>query len=101
MGYEAIDTVIDAWASTNGLNIHKVYRETVVRSIEYRIGWREGYQIWIDEPDPNGLIGVHVWDFKRVARGGRRHDFLVSSTDLREYLDTALRIASTWLEQAK
>jgi hypothetical protein len=100
MVYEAIDPVIDAWANTNGLHIQKVYKEIVVRSIEYRISRQEGYQIWIDEPYPNGLIGVHVWDFKRVDRGGRRRDFLVSSTDLREYLDTALSIASTWLEKA-
>lgn len=100
MGYEAIDAVIYAWADANRLNIHTVHKEIEIRSIEYRLGRREGYQIWIDEPDASGLVGIHVWDFKRVDCGGRRRDFLVSSPDLREYLDTALQIASTWLGQA-
>ncbi len=100
MGYEAIDAAINAWAEANGLNIHRVDREVEIRSVEHRVGRRAGYQIWIDEPDAKGLIGIHVWDFKRFDRNGRRRDFLVSSSDLREYLDAALRIANTWLEQA-
>lgn len=101
MGYNAIDDVIGAWADDHGLRIQKEYKDIEVRSVEYRVNRREGYQIWIDELDAGGMIGVHVWDFKQANRGGRRRDFLVSPSDLREYLEAALRIATNWLEQTK
>ncbi len=95
MGYENIDSILDDWAQTNGLHIYKEYQEGEVRSVEQRSGPRSGFQIWIDKPDSNGLIGIHLWDFKRA---GRRRDFLVSLVDLREYLESALRIAKSWLD---
>ncbi len=96
MGYEQIDSIIDEWARANRLPVGREYQETEVRSVEQRSSHRTGWQIWIDKPDGDGLIGVHVWDFKTLKRGGRRRDFLVSSVDLREYLDSALTIAKGW-----
>jgi hypothetical protein len=96
MGYEQIDAIIDAWASANRLHVYREYKECEVRSIEQRSGPRTGWQIWIDKPNSDGLIGVHVWDFQKLKKGGRCRDFLVSAVDLREYLDLALTIAKGW-----
>jgi hypothetical protein len=93
MGYEKIDRILDAWATAHRLNLCKVYQESEVRSVEKRRGRRQGFQIWIDKPDIEGLIGVHLWDFKRR---GRRRDFLVPMIDLREYLEMIYQIAQTW-----
>lgn len=96
MGYEQIDSILNDWAASNGLHIYSEYKDDEVRSVEFRGGRRDGYQIWIDKPDVNGLIGIHVWDFKRH---GRRRDFSVSYVDLREHLEVALQIANKWLSQ--
>ena len=93
MGYEMIDLVLNEWAKFHGLPIQKEYKDSEVRSVQFYKSQRDGYEIWIDKPDGNGLIGIHVWDFRRR---GRRRDFLVSPNDLREYLDAALNIAKSW-----
>jgi len=96
MSYKKIDPILQQWAKANGLHIYKEYQEGEVRSAERRSGPRSGWQIWVDKPNQDGLIGVHVWDFTKAKRGGRRLDFLVSSIDLREYLNSALTIAKGW-----
>lgn len=96
MGYEHIDSILNEWAVANGLHIHKQYQESEVRSVEQRSDRRTGYQIWIDKPDADGLIGIHVWDFRRR---GRRRDFLVSMVDLRNHLEATLQIARKWVDQ--
>jgi len=96
MGYETIDSILNEWAETNGLHLHKEYKECQVRSVEFWRDRRDGYQIWIDIPDDDGLVGLHVWDFKN---GGRRRDFLVSRVDLKDHLEAALEIARKWIDQ--
>ncbi|HEX6124303.1 MAG TPA: hypothetical protein VFZ23_02920 [Pyrinomonadaceae bacterium] len=99
MSYQMIDAVIEGWAKTHGLTVFKEYKDTEVRSVEYRTGSREGCQIWIDQPNISWLVGIHLWDFKRVDRGGHRRDFSVPQSELREYLESALHLAKTWLNQ--
>jgi hypothetical protein len=97
MDYRQIDPVIDAWAGTHGVSVYREYKETEVRSVERRVAKNSGYQIWIEAPDADGLVGIHVWDFRRSDRGGKRRDFLVSQHDLRNYLESALIIAQQWI----
>jgi hypothetical protein len=101
MGYESIDPVIKDWVDAHQLYLYKEYKEAEVRSVENRLGRRRGYQIWIDEPDQSGLIGVHVWDFNPLNRGGRRYDFLIAKRELRECLESTLRIATSWIGEIK
>jgi hypothetical protein len=93
MGYEIIDNLLDGWAQSRGVHLYKKHQDSEVRSADIVDSKGRRYQIWIDKPDLNGLVGIHVWDQKRR---GRKRDFLVSSADLEEYLDSALKIAKTW-----
>ena len=92
MDYEKIDPIIERWANDNRLCVFKEYKEIDVRSIELVDDKGTRFQIWIDPPDNAGLIGLHVWNFKK-----KRRDFLVSAIDLNEYLENALRIARSWM----
>lgn len=95
MGYKKIDGIIEDWARVNRLPLLKEAKEEDVRYFELADEKGRRYQIWVDEPDQHGLIGVHVWNLKRR---GRRRDFLVSANDLHEYLENAFRIAQSWME---
>jgi hypothetical protein len=93
MNFASVDAVLDDWAQTHQLHVHKMDRNVEVRSVEQRFGTHDGFQIWIDPPNADDLMGIHVWDFRK---GGRRQDFLVSMVQLREYLDITLHIARSW-----
>ena len=94
MGYQEIDGTIEEWARLHRLPLYKEAKEAEARYFELADQNGRMYQIWIDEPDYNGLIGVHVWNLKRR---GRRRDFLVSANDLSEYLENVLKIAQSWI----
>jgi hypothetical protein len=68
MSYKKIDPILQQWAKANGLHIYKEYQEGEVRSAERRSGPRSGWQIWVDKPNQDGLIGVHVWDFTKAKK---------------------------------
>jgi hypothetical protein len=91
MEYEKIDPTINGWVERNRLYLYKEYKEIEVRSVEFVSANGRRFQIWVDPPDVDGMIGIHVWDFKR-----KRRDFLVSEIDLDEYLQSTLDIAQTW-----
>ncbi len=91
MSYEKIDSYLMQWANRNRLYLYKEYKEIQVRSVEIADKGGRRSQIWIDPPDEDGLVGVHVWNFKK-----KRRDFLVSVIDLDEFLDNALKIARSW-----
>jgi len=93
MSYEKIDAIIEDWARLHRLPLYKEVKEEEARYFELADQEGRRYQIWIDEPDQKGFIGVHVWNLKRR---GRRRDFLVSANDLSEYLESALKIAKSW-----
>ena len=93
MAYESIDRILNAWADAHGLHIYKEYKDSVVRSVEDRSAKPFRYQIWVDEPDGDGTIGVHVWDFEA---DGRRSDFSVQADELRNCLENVLEIAKGW-----
>lgn len=91
MGYTKIDKILEEWAGKHAFLFYKTYQGEDVRAVEKREGQRRIFQIWIDEPDKSGLIGVHVWNFKK-----KRRDFVISANDLDEYLENALKIAEAW-----
>ena len=93
MSYSSIDPIINNWVDANGLHLYKEYKDIEVRSVDVVNADGQRCQIWIDKPNDAGLIGVHVWDFKK--RGNKR-DFLISSTDLFEYLSHTLTLAIKW-----
>lgn len=94
MGYEQIDPVLDEWAKAHNVYVYKSYQDAEVRSVEDRSGTPHQFQIWIDEPDIAGMIGIHAWDLKK---NGHRSDFLVSTDDLKDSLEKALEIARGWV----
>jgi hypothetical protein len=93
MGYEKIDHVLDERAKAHNVHVYREYKDVEVRSVEDRSGEPYRFQIWIDEPEANGMIAVHVWDLKR---NGQRNDFLASEEDLKDCLEKALEIAKRW-----
>lgn len=65
MDYAEIDPIIDEWVRENSLYLDTVHKEVEVRSITIvdENGIRR-FQIWIEPPEKDGSIGVHVWDLK-------------------------------------
>jgi hypothetical protein len=91
MGYEKIDSIIESWATARKLPLYRMYKEEEIRAFELASLSGKRFQIWVSVPNPDGTIPVHVWDFKK-----RRRDFLVSASDLFDYLENAYRIAIGW-----
>ncbi len=93
MSYKAIDAILDEWADAHGLLILREYKEMSVRSVEDRSERPYRYQIWVDEPDENGMIGIHAWDLRK---NGKRRDLAVPRDELRNCLEKVLEAAKSW-----
>ena len=91
--YQSIDPVIQEWARNNNLQVYNSYKGDEVRSVEYREGPRRGYQIWIDVPNAENLVQIHVWNFRNLRRV-----FTVDASELYDYLQRSLTLAKSWLE---
>lgn len=91
MGYEKIDTILNLWATKHNLPMYTIYKEIEVRSFQIVNSDGQQFQIWIDLPDEESRIGVHVWDYKK-----RREDYLVEQTEVFDTLEIAYQIASLW-----
>lgn len=94
MSYLSIDHVIQKWAVHHGLQVYKSYKGDEVRSVEERTGPRTGFQIWIDVPTKENMVGIHVWNLRKL-----RKDLVVDVSELEEYLEQSIRIAKAWQEQ--
>jgi hypothetical protein len=92
MNYSKLDDVIDKWAKQNSLLIYKKYQDNEVRSTSVVSPSGEMFQIWIDPPDENDEVGVHVWD-----RKNRKRDWRVSAAQLSLALDEAAKTAKSWM----
>ncbi len=92
MGYEAIDSVIFAWAAKHTLYVYRVFRDVEVRNVVLFGSSGQKCQIWIDSPDQSEEIQVHVWDYEK-----RRKDFKVAANDLSQCLELAYDTAMEWL----
>ncbi|MEP7212600.1 MAG: hypothetical protein ABI791_05975 [Acidobacteriota bacterium] len=92
--YSAIDEMLDRWAANHRFTIQKEYKEIEVRSITFQGGDSVIYQLWIDPPDGNGFVGIHVWDYEK-----RRKDFVVGTSELPEKLELAFRTIQEGFER--
>jgi len=91
MSYAAIDEVLSQWAASHELHLATTYRDVEVRSIEIVDDGGGRFQLWVDPPAVNGLIGVHVWDYRK-----QRAKYEARLVDLPSCLDEALRTISLW-----
>jgi hypothetical protein len=91
--YSSIDEMLGRWAASHRLSIQKKYKDAEVRSIAIQGGDSVFYQLWVDPPDENGVIGIHVWDYKK-----RKKDFVSATSELLEKLELAFRTIQNGFE---
>lgn len=91
MAYEEIDGVLKDWARMNNVHLYTKYKDAEVRSFEVSESHGQRFQIWVDPPDSEQRIDVHVWDYKK-----RREDISTSVDSLSETLDRARKVISDW-----
>lgn len=84
MSYDSVDSIIKKWVATRHLTLFTEYKESEVRSVDVVNQRGRRCQLWIDEPDAAGEVGVHVWDYKR-----KRNDYSVPISRLFACLDEA------------
>ena len=94
--YSAIDEMLNRWAANHRFTIQKKYKEIEVRSITFQGRDSVFYQLWIDPPDGNGFVGIHVWDYKR-----RRKDFVAESDEFPKKLELAFRTIQEAFEHSR
>ena len=93
MSYSAIDPIINVWKHRHSLAVGTEFKDTQVRTTEVVSRTGEMFQIWIDEPNEVGKVGVHVWDHK-----DRKYDWEVSVDRLDNALDEAVQTAKSWMK---
>ena len=86
MSYATIDSTIKAWVTMHNLTLFTVYQDYEVRSVDVvnQLGHR--CQIWIDEPDGRGQVGVHAWDYRK-----KKKDYSVQISELPKCLEEAYK----------
>ena len=92
MSYNLIDDDINAWAGEHDLNIFTRYQDYDVRSTDIVDKLGHKYQIWIDEPETDGSVKVHAWDYKK-----RRKDFMTTTLNLISALEAAYAQVFYWI----
>lgn len=92
MSYESIDQIITAWASKHDLHIYTTCRDDEVRSVDLIGSNSHKCQLWIDAPNENGKVEVHVWDYKN-----RTKNYIVTTDDLPRCLEQAYATATKWV----
>jgi len=92
MSYEWIDEIISAWATDFRLTVYREYKDVEVRSADVVSSSGAKCQIWIDPPDADDKVGVHVWNYKE-----KRADSYVPISQLRDALKRAYATALAWV----
>ena len=91
MSFATIDLDLESWAASHGLLIQSKFKDAEVRSIDIVSPEGQRFQMWLDEPDSQGDIEVHVWDFK-----DRRRDYKAPRNLLKRQLEAAYNQAKSW-----
>ena len=92
MSFEWIDEIITAWATDFRLTVYREYKDIEVRSTDVVTSSGAKCQIWIDPPDADDKVGVHVWNY-----GEKRADSYVPVSQLRDALKSACAAALAWV----
>ena len=95
MSYALVDEALLAWAKARQLHLYTTHRDEAVRSTNVVGMDGSKCQIWIDAPGPDGVVHVHVWDYR-----ARRRDFEGPVGETRRFLDEAWSTAIGWLNTA-
>jgi hypothetical protein len=91
--YRSIDQVLTEWATKQGRHFDTDYKGYVVRSI-----WKEPIQLWIDAPDGEGYVKVHVAErrLELLSKWGRKLEWRTTQSELSNCLDQAWKIGTAW-----
>jgi len=92
MSYERIDEIISAWATDFRLTVYREYKDVEVRSTDVVSSSGAKCQIWIDPPDADDKVGVHVWNYKEKPA-----DSYLPISQLRDALKSAYATALAWV----
>jgi hypothetical protein len=92
MSYDWIDQIISAWATDFSLTVYREYKDVEVRSADVVSSSGAKCQIWIDPPDADDKVGVHVWNYME-----KRADSYVPVSQLRDALKSAYATARAWV----
>lgn len=76
------------------VTVYKEFKDVEVRAIDVVSPSGAKCQIWIDPPDVEGLVGVHVWNYR-----DKRADIYVPAAQLRASLNKAYATAHSWLSK--
>lgn len=93
--YAPVDSVLEAWAKG-----HAVDWEQWSKGFAVRTFWLQGrVQIWLDSPDDEGYIVVHIAELKPSlpSKWGRRIDFRTPLDELQKCLDGVISKGQSWL----
>jgi len=93
MSYELIDPTITAWAAKRQLHVHTIHHDDHVRSVNLVGSDGRKCQIWIDPPNQQGTVHVHVWDYCQ-----RREDYKTVASDLDRCLEQAFQTGNRWIQ---
>jgi hypothetical protein len=63
MIHDKVDSILIKWADAKKLKLQTQYKDSEVRSFTVVGSTGKSSQIWLDTPDPNEGILVHVWNY--------------------------------------
>jgi hypothetical protein len=93
--YAAVDPLLNAWARDKRVHVLTHYRDTEIRSIAiYGPGDEQG-QMWLDDIDEYGMVGVHT-AASDGFRADRRSALPHLATVLSEAYDELSRHVPSW-----
>lgn len=91
MSYFKIDPILNKWAQDNTLHIYTSHQSYEVRSIDIVSPSGKRFQLWIDEPDENENILIHIWDLKM-----KQKDYQCDLNNLFNKLNEAYKDLTNW-----
>ena len=63
MIHNKVDSILVKWANAKKLKLQTQYKDSGVRSFTVVGNTGKSSQIWLDAPNPDENILVHVWDY--------------------------------------
>lgn len=96
--YDAIDLILSQWSARQSLAWLKEYKDEEVRTFFLNYRSPACVQVWVDPPEANEPISVHVVQGKSGTRQKRSQTFPCVAVTLSETLDRALQLALKWAD---
>ena len=93
--FQKIDPLLTPWANEHHIKFDRLSKGYAVRSI-----WiQHKVQLWIDAPDTEGYVRVHLAELKQElpSKWGRKLEWRTTQGELVKCLDELLVIGNRWL----